>query len=108
MIKKIITFSLLLLFLTLLLEFGINYFKTSHHVEYDISGYTVEEDYIKKSKTSIEELIAFAKKQHMSADIIRKLYSYKNPYKLYKKPFNKTEYLKTTILTINGEEVRPT
>lgn len=49
MIKKIITFSLLLLFLTLLLEFGINYFKTSHHVEYDISGYTVEEDYIKKS-----------------------------------------------------------
>ncbi len=66
------------------------------------------EDYIKKSKTSIEELIAFAKKQHMSADIIRKLYSYKNPYKLYKKPFNKTEYLKTTILTINGEEVRPT
>lgn len=48
MIKKIITFSLLLLFLTLLLEFGINYFKTSHHVEYDISGYTVEEDYIKK------------------------------------------------------------
>lgn len=49
MIKKIITFSLLLLFLTLLLEFGINYFKTSHHVEYDIIGYTVEEDYIKKS-----------------------------------------------------------
>ena len=49
MIKKIITFSLLLLFLTLLLEFGINYFKTSHHVEYDIRGYTVEEDYIKKS-----------------------------------------------------------
>lgn len=49
MIKKIITFSLLLLFLTLMLEFGINYFKTSHHVEYDISGYTVEEDYIKKS-----------------------------------------------------------
>lgn len=49
MIKKIITFSLLLLFLTLLLEFGINYFKTSHHVEYDISGYVVEEDYIKKS-----------------------------------------------------------
>lgn len=49
MIKKIITFSLLLLFLTLLLEFSINYFKTSHHVEYDISGYTVEEDYIKKS-----------------------------------------------------------
>lgn len=49
MIKKIITFSLLLLFLTLLLEFGINYFKTSHHVEYDISGYMVEEDYIKKS-----------------------------------------------------------
>ena len=49
MIKKIITFSLLLLFLTLLLEFGINYFKTSHHVEYDIGGYMVEEDYIKKS-----------------------------------------------------------
>lgn len=49
MIKKIITFSLLLLFLTLLLEFSINYFKTSHHVEYDISGYMVEEDYIKKS-----------------------------------------------------------
>ena len=49
MIKKIITFSLLLLFLTLLLEFSINYFKTSHHVEYDISGSMVEEDYIKKS-----------------------------------------------------------
>lgn len=86
MIKKIITFSLILLFLTLLLEFGINYFKTSHHVEYDISGYTVEEDYIKKSgkdyylikisKDGKEYIFSAQNKFNKNEKIIKEIISY--------------------------------
>ena len=66
------------------------------------------EEYIMKSKTSIEDLITFAKKEHLSADIIRGLYKYKSSYKTYTRPFKKKEYLETTILIIDGEEIRPT
>lgn len=66
------------------------------------------EDYVKSSKTSIEELIEFAKKEKMSADVIRGLYKYKKPYAIYKKPFSKKQYLEGTILLIDGQEVRPT
>ena len=66
------------------------------------------EDYVKSSKTSIEELIEFAKKEKMSADVIRGLHKYKKPYAVYKKPFSKKQYLEGTILLIDGQEVRPT
>lgn len=66
------------------------------------------EEYIMTSKTSIEELITFAKKEHLSADIIRGLYKYKSLYKTYTRPFKKEEYLETTFLIIDGEEIRPT
>ena len=66
------------------------------------------EEYIMTSKTSIEELITFAKKEHLSADIIRGLYKYKSSYKTYTRPFKKEEYLETTFLIIDGEEIRPT
>lgn len=66
------------------------------------------EDYIKCSKTSIDDLIIFAKKEEMSADVIRGLYKYKKPYDVYKKPFNKKEYLATQGYFINGQEVKPT
>ena len=66
------------------------------------------EDYVKSSKTSIEELIEFAKKEKMSADVIRGLHKYKKLYAVYKKPFSKKQYLEGTILLINGQEVRPT
>ena len=66
------------------------------------------EEYIMTSKTSIEELITFAKKEHLSADIIRGLYKYKSSYKTYTRPFKKEEYLETTFLIINGEQIRPT
>ena len=66
------------------------------------------EDYIKCSKTSIDDLINFAKKEHMDADVIRGLYKYKKPYALYKKPFSKKQYLESTILLIDGQEVKPT
>jgi len=66
------------------------------------------EDYVKCSKTSIDDLIIFAKKENMDADVIRGLYKYVKTYKSYKKPFAKTEYLKSTILIINGQEVKPT
>lgn len=65
------------------------------------------EDYIKCSKTSIDDLIDFAKKQHMDADVIRGLYKYKKPYALYKKPFSKKQYLESTTLLIDGQEVKP-
>ena len=60
------------------------------------------------SKTSIEDLIAFAKKERLSAEIVRNLYKYKQPYIKYSKPFNKKQYLETTILIVNGKAVRPT
>ena len=44
----------------------------------------------------------------MEADVIRGLYKYVKPYKSYKTPFAKTDYLKSTILIINGQEVKPT
>lgn len=66
------------------------------------------EEYIMKSKTSIDDLITFAKKKGMSADVIRGLYRFKKTYNAYKKPFSKKEYLSSTILLIDGEEVRPT
>lgn len=66
------------------------------------------EEYVKTSKLSIEELIEFAKKDKMDMQIIRGLYKYIGLYKVYKIPFNKEKYLSSTILIINGDEVRPT
>ena len=61
-----------------------------------------------KSKTSIEDLRTFAKKEHLSADIIRGWYKYIKPYKTFTRPVKKKEYLETTFLIIDGEEIRPT
>lgn len=72
------------------------------------SGQMTVEEYIMKSKTSIDDLILFAKKQHLGADVIRNLTKCRGTYKMYKRPFNKAEYLKTTSLLINGEIVKPT
>ena len=66
------------------------------------------EEYIMKSKTSIEELITFAKKEHLSSDTIRGLYKYIKPYKAYTRTFRKKEYLTSTIILIDGKEVKPT
>ena len=66
------------------------------------------EDYVKCSKTSIDDLIVFAKKEKMNADVIRGLYKHKKLYAIYKKPFVKANYLKATTLIINGQEVKPT
>lgn len=66
------------------------------------------EEYVMKSKTSIEDLISFAKKEKLSSDIVKGLYKYRGAYKVYTVPFNKNEYLSSTILEINGEEVKPT
>ena len=66
------------------------------------------EDYVKCSKTSIDDLIIFAKKENMNADVIRGLYKHKKLYATYKKPFAKADYLKSITLIINGQEVKPT
>ena len=66
------------------------------------------QEYISKSKMSIDDLIVFAKKQNMSAEVIKGLYKYVKPYKLYTKPFSKTQYLAETTLIIDGKEVKPT
>ena len=66
------------------------------------------EEYIKKSKMSIEGLIEFAKTAKMDANVVRGLRQYIKPYKIYTTPFSKEDYLKHTILIINGKEVRPT
>mgnify|MGYP004596925501 FL=1 len=66
------------------------------------------EEYISKSKYSIEELIEFAKRQHLSPDVIRGLHKLKQQYKLYTTPFNKKQYLKITAIMIDGKLVKPT
>ena len=85
-----------------------NYFGLKNKAEKLGKGEMTLEDYVKCSKTSIDDLIIFAKKENMEADVIRGLYKYVKPYKSYKTPFAKTDYLKSTILIINGQEVKPT
>ena len=70
-------------------------------------GQMTIEEYIMKSKMSIEDLIIFAKKQHLSTDIIRGLYRYIKPYNTYTRQFNKREYLNSTMLIIENKEVKP-
>ena len=66
------------------------------------------QEYIKRSKMSIDELILFANKTGMSADVIRGLYRQKELYKMYTKPFSKKKYLDSTTILVNGEPVKPT
>lgn len=66
------------------------------------------EEYIMKSKMSIEELIEFAKKDNLSADVIRGLRRFIKPYQVYTRPFSKKEYLFSTTLIIDEKEVKPT
>lgn len=77
-------------------------------VEKLTNGEMTLEEYALKSKYSIDELIMFAKRQNMDVNIVKKLYKFKKPYEAYKKPFNKEKYLKSTIVIVNGKEVRPT
>lgn len=66
------------------------------------------EEYIMKSKMSIEELIEFAKKDNLSADVIRGLRRFIKPYQIYTRPFIKKEYLSSTTLIIDEKPVKPT
>ena len=66
------------------------------------------QEYIKRSKMSIDELILFANKNEMGADVIRGLYRQKKLYKMYTKPFSKKKYLDSTTILVNGEPVKPT
>lgn len=84
-----------------------NYLGLKNKAEKLGKGEMTLEDYIKCSKTSIDDLIDFAKKEHMDADVIRGLYKYKKPYALYEKPFSKKQYLESTTLLIDGQEVKP-
>ena len=72
------------------------------------TGKMTIQDYILHSKTSLDELIKFAKQQRLSADIIRNLNKLTKPYTIYTTPFNKKKYLESTILSIDGKEVIPT
>ena len=65
-------------------------------------------EYISTSKTTIDELISFAKKQKMSPDVVRGLYKRKTEYASFKQPFKKEEYLSQTTLIIDGKYVKPT
>ena len=85
-----------------------NYLGLKNKAEKLGKGEMTLEEYIKCSKLSIEDLIDFAKKQNMSSDIVRGLYKYKKLYTVYKKPFVKADYLKSTTLIIDGQQVRPT
>ena len=66
------------------------------------------EEYIKTSKTSIDDLIIFAKKEKLAADVVRGLYSKKQAYKRYTKPFSKKAYIGHTVILVGDKEVMPT
>ena len=86
-----------------------NYLGLVHKAEKLGKGEITIEEYLKTSKTSIEDLIAFAKKEKMSADIIRGLYKQIKPYQLYSKPFKKKEYLEQTSIIMDDKQlVKPT
>lgn len=85
-----------------------NYLGLLRKVKKLSSGEMTLEAYVKSSKTSIRELIEFAKKQEMDAQIVRGLYKYVREYDEYTKSFSKKAYLQGTVLFINGREVRPT
>lgn len=85
-----------------------NYLGLLRKVKKLSSGEMTLEAYVKSSKTSIRELIEFAKKQEMDAQIVRGLYKYVREYDEYTKSFSKKSYLEGTVLFINGREVRPT
>lgn len=57
---------------------------------------------------SIVELIEFAKKNNLSADVIRGLHRFIKPYQIYTRPFSKKEYLSSTTLIIDEKAVKPT
>lgn len=65
-------------------------------------------EYVMTENVSIEKLITLAKKEHMSSAIIINLSKLIKKYKAYKKPFDKDDYIKSTLIKINGEFVRPT
>ena len=66
------------------------------------------EEYLQCSKTSIEDLITFAKQQKMENSIIRGLYIKKKEFEAYKKPFDKNFYIDSVEIMVNGEAVKPT
>ncbi len=66
------------------------------------------DQYMMRTKMSIDELIEFAKKQNLSAKVIRGLYGKKKDYAQYSKKFNPKEYLEHTTLFINEQEIKPT
>lgn len=72
------------------------------------TGRLTIEEYIMKSKTSINDLIIFARKEHLSDEIIKGLYKCKKPYEAYSKPFVTEEYLKSHYFVFDGEKVVPT
>lgn len=53
-------------------------------------------------------MIKFAKKEKMGSDVISGLSKYIKLYKVYKKLFFKKEYLASTTLVIDGNEVKQT
>ena len=73
-----------------------------------VKGEMTIEEYIMKSKMSIVELIEFAKKNNLSADVIRGLHRFIKPYQIYTRPFSKKEYLSSTTLIIDEKAVKPT
>ena len=66
------------------------------------------QEYIKKSTVSIDELISFANRIGMSADVVKGLHRQKALYKMYIKPFSKKKYLDSTIILVNEKPIKPT
>lgn len=66
------------------------------------------EDYIKNSTTSLDDLIVFARRMKMDAEIIKGLNRKAAEYRKLLRPFNLKNYLERTILIIDDEQIRPT
>jgi len=87
-----------------------NYLGLLDKAEKVASGEMTIEEFILTSKeeTTLDTLIELAKRNRMSAEIIRGLYRKKGEYRQKKFKFYKWKYLRETTLIIDGKRVKPT
>lgn len=77
--------------------------------EFDlVSGKMSMEQYILSHKTSLDDLIKFARKLKVNGSVIKKLYSLKGEYKALRKPFIREKYVGIVRIMVGNQYVAPT
>lgn len=66
------------------------------------------EDYVRRAKTSFDELLTFARSQQMPAGAIIAFEKRREEYKTVKTPFSRAKFLKESKIMVGDQEVKPT